>query len=184
MQILKLNLSNLRIILGFHVAIRLSTSKSTTYVDSVSEYRIYYGRMQHAKCFVSRRKRNGNFTLPAKSSRSVFDIILIANFAMSGSKSTPTTEEDFVRKPNPFSAMRIDDNAFLATVPERQPCPRCHASRRFFCYTCYIPLPGVGEFPAITVSIGLLKVSYVNTSSNRGSYVHTVTSQNRHHQAS
>lgn len=57
----------------------------------------------------------------------------------------------FVRKTNPFVGLRIADNSFLATVTERHPCPKCNASRKFFCYTCYVCLPDVPAFPEVEV---------------------------------
>lgn len=60
--------------------------------------------------------------------------------------------DEFIRKPNPFATMRIADNTFLSSVTDRQPCPKCNASRKYFCYTCYVRLPSVGRFPEVKVS--------------------------------
>lgn len=37
----------------------------------------------------------------------------------------------------------MSDTSALARQSERQPCPRCNRSRKFFCYTCLLPLPGL-----------------------------------------
>lgn len=41
---------------------------------------------------------------------------------------------------NPFECMKIDDNAFLNAIDGRSPCTKCSKSRKFFCYTCYVPV--------------------------------------------
>lgn len=68
----------------------------------------------------------------------------------------PTTSSgncsNFIRKPNPFAEMRIADNEFLSRVDGRQPCGKCYKSRKFFCYTCYIPLPDIERpYPVVRV---------------------------------
>lgn len=79
------------------------------------------------------------------------------------SETIVTTGEDsaeFVRKTNPFARMRIADNDFLADVPEREPCPKCNASRKFFCYTCYVRLPELQPFPEVKVNNDLKYKKY------------------------
>lgn len=44
---------------------------------------------------------------------------------------------------NPFEFMKIDDNQFLESIDGRLACPKCKKSRKFFCYTCYVPVPGL-----------------------------------------
>lgn len=51
----------------------------------------------------------------------------------------------------PFQGMRIDDNKVLGTV-ERSFCLKCKKSRKFFCYTCLVVLPGLEDMvPQIRV---------------------------------
>lgn len=40
---------------------------------------------------------------------------------------------------NPFFHLKIDKNDFLNDVSERNTCVRCKKSRKFFCYSCYVP---------------------------------------------
>ncbi|XP_054166838.1 tRNA-uridine aminocarboxypropyltransferase 1-like [Oppia nitens] len=40
---------------------------------------------------------------------------------------------------------KIDDTDFLDEIPERNTCPNCHKSRRYYCYTCYVPLDVIKE---------------------------------------
>lgn len=53
---------------------------------------------------------------------------------------------------NPFENMQIDKNEFLHDVEGRSPCPKCHKSRKFYCYTCYVPVERlIGRFPVVKV---------------------------------
>lgn len=61
----------------------------------------------------------------------------------------------FIKKPNPFENMKIDDNGFLKEVKGRQVCKNCNKSRKFFCYTCYLPLDNVKSFPKVQVNLNL-----------------------------
>lgn len=40
----------------------------------------------------------------------------------------------------PFSNMVISDTSQLAQVTNRSVCPQCKKSRKYYCYTCYVPL--------------------------------------------
>jgi len=40
-----------------------------------------------------------------------------------------------------FKGMKIEDASFLDDIDGRTKCPNCCKSRKFFCYTCYIPMP-------------------------------------------
>ncbi|KAL5282673.1 DTWD1 family protein [Megaselia abdita] len=51
---------------------------------------------------------------------------------------------------NPFKFMKIDDNTMLNQIEGRFICPKCTKSRKFYCYTCFIP---VGDLILPKVSI-------------------------------
>lgn len=54
---------------------------------------------------------------------------------------------------NPFEDMHIDDTSILDTLSGRNPCPKCGKSRKFFCYTCYVPIKELeGKLPKIKVT--------------------------------
>lgn len=59
---------------------------------------------------------------------------------------------------NPFVNMNIESNGFLKDITERSPCSKCHKSRKFFCYTCYIPVTRLSQL------IPNVKVIYIVTS--------------------
>lgn len=55
---------------------------------------------------------------------------------------------------NPFDGFKISDNSILNELEGRRPCPQCGKSRKFFCYTCYVPITELtGKLPRIKVLI-------------------------------
>lgn len=54
-------------------------------------------------------------------------------------KKSVDFSDEFVHR-NPFEHMQIHDNEFLTTLDGRSACPKCGKSRKFFCYTCYVPV--------------------------------------------
>ncbi|XP_071804032.1 tRNA-uridine aminocarboxypropyltransferase 1-like [Asterias amurensis] len=48
-----------------------------------------------------------------------------------------------VKGASPFDGMLIDPHGPLDKVTTRTNCPECGSSRKYFCYTCYLPMPGV-----------------------------------------
>lgn len=54
-----------------------------------------------------------------------------------------------------FSQYNISPNwKLLKNIEERTPCPKCHKSRKFFCYTCYVPVSIVNNIiPEVKVTI-------------------------------
>lgn len=58
---------------------------------------------------------------------------------------------------DPFKLMKISDNSFLNDVDGRSPCIKCHKSRKFFCYSCYLPTESVStRVPKVKVNIILI----------------------------
>lgn len=48
-------------------------------------------------------------------------------------------------KLNPFEGMNIKDGSFLDNIDGRSQCKLCKKSRKYFCYTCYIPVSGLED---------------------------------------
>ncbi|KAI8794394.1 DTW domain-containing protein 1 isoform X2 [Biomphalaria glabrata] len=60
---------------------------------------------------------------------------------------------------NPFPEAVIADWSFLEHSDSRSHCPKCRKSRKYYCYTCFIPLPHLAEhLPHIKL---LLKVDII-----------------------
>ena len=55
---------------------------------------------------------------------------------------------------DPFANYEISDKwRLLDDIKERTTCSECGKSRKFFCYTCYVPVPSVKEIiPHVQVS--------------------------------
>lgn len=58
-----------------------------------------------------------------------------------------------INKKDAFENYKIADYTFLDELEGRSPCPECCKSRKFFCYTCYVPMPPLeGRLPKVKVS--------------------------------
>ncbi|KAG5893208.1 hypothetical protein JTB14_025612 [Gonioctena quinquepunctata] len=71
---------------------------------------------------------------------------------MSNPKSIES-QQSFIDK-NPFEGMKIDDHSILTMLEGRQPCPNCGKSRKFYCYSCYVPIAELkGKLPCVKLPI-------------------------------
>ena len=44
-----------------------------------------------------------------------------------------------------FPDLKIADSSFLSTLPGRSQCSKCGKSRKYYCYTCCLPVPGTQD---------------------------------------
>ncbi|XP_065567575.1 tRNA-uridine aminocarboxypropyltransferase 1-like isoform X2 [Artemia franciscana] len=57
-------------------------------------------------------------------------------------------------KADPFSKLEIKDDSFLNTISGRDICANCYKSRKFYCYSCYIPTDSVKNLiPFVEVAL-------------------------------
>lgn len=63
----------------------------------------------------------------------------VKNKSRNAPASTDNEKGEFIHR-DPFQFMKIDDNHFLNGINSRSPCIKCHKSRKFFCYNCYLPV--------------------------------------------
>ncbi|XP_075236251.1 tRNA-uridine aminocarboxypropyltransferase 1 isoform X2 [Lycorma delicatula] len=58
-----------------------------------------------------------------------------------------------------FEGLKISDKwKLLASIDERSSCPKCNKSRKYFCYTCYVPVAEIQEhIPKLPVKIDIIK---------------------------
>ncbi|CAB3366637.1 Hypothetical predicted protein [Cloeon dipterum] len=55
---------------------------------------------------------------------------------------------------NPFGKYIISDWHFLESMDGRSTCPKCGKSRKYFCYTCYVPIKDLeGKLPVLNLPI-------------------------------
>lgn len=66
--------------------------------------------------------------------------------------SHPRNLEERVTDLDPFVNLKISDTSFLTHLEGRCSCIKCGKSRKYFCYTCHIPIPVIAEkLPKIKV---------------------------------
>lgn len=54
---------------------------------------------------------------------------------------------------SPFDGLHISNDKVLTGLKGRHPCPRCGKSRKYFCYSCYVPIKELdGSLPRVRVS--------------------------------
>lgn len=51
----------------------------------------------------------------------------------------------------PFRNLKINDSKILNTLEGRRTCELCYKSRKFFCYTCCVPVIDNSYFPRVKV---------------------------------
>ncbi|XP_018575427.1 DTW domain-containing protein 1 isoform X2 [Anoplophora glabripennis] len=55
---------------------------------------------------------------------------------------------------NPFEGMKIDENSILDKLEGRHPCQKCGKSRKFYCYSCYVPILELeGKLPTVQLPV-------------------------------
>lgn len=65
---------------------------------------------------------------------------------------------DYINIPDesaPFEGLKISEKwKLLSDVDERSVCPKCKKSRKYFCYTCYLPVIEIqGIVPNVKVIV-------------------------------
>uniref|UniRef100_A0A182JPD7 tRNA-uridine aminocarboxypropyltransferase 1 n=1 Tax=Anopheles christyi TaxID=43041 RepID=A0A182JPD7_9DIPT len=76
-------------------------------------------------------------------------------------------------RPDPFEGMHIADTDFLMDVEGRSSCPACGKSRKFFCYTCYVPLAEIASrVPRISLPVKIDVIKHRNEIDGKSTAVH------------
>lgn len=53
---------------------------------------------------------------------------------------------------SPFEGLDISEDTILNKLDGRHPCPKCGKSRKYYCYSCYVPIKELEEkLPRIKV---------------------------------
>lgn len=66
----------------------------------------------------------------------------------------PKSDEFSEQGENPFGSLKIDDVSFLDNIDQRSLCMKCKKSRKYFCYTCYMPVESLnGRIPSLKLPI-------------------------------
>lgn len=55
---------------------------------------------------------------------------------------------------NPFEGMIIEEDTILSELEGRAPCPKCNKSRKYYCYSCFVPIAELtGKIPYVKLPI-------------------------------
>ena len=75
-----------------------------------------------------------------------------AHSCVNGTKTKLWKSERLIlNSKNPFADLNIADTSKLDSVTERTVCEICEKSRKYYCYSCYVPLPNTKNMiPRVT----------------------------------
>ncbi|XP_053658269.1 tRNA-uridine aminocarboxypropyltransferase 1 [Anopheles marshallii] len=77
------------------------------------------------------------------------------------------------QRPDPFEGMDIAETDFLMDVEGRSCCSRCGKSRKFFCYTCYVPVGEIeSRVPRLTLPVKIDVIKHRNEIDGKSTAVH------------
>lgn len=74
---------------------------------------------------------------------------------------------------NPFEFMKIDDNQLLNDIDGRSACPKCSKSRKFFCYTCYVPVEELkNQLPKVRLPVQIDIIKHKREIDGKSTAIH------------
>lgn len=74
---------------------------------------------------------------------------------------------------NPWRGMKIKNGDVLETVEGRAACPKCKKSRKYFCYTCYVPMAELeSHVPKVKLPIKIDIIKHANEIDGKSTAAH------------
>lgn len=76
---------------------------------------------------------------------------------------------------DPFPDLSIDDTSFLDTTESRHKCRKCTKSRKYFCYTCCVPMPQIQDkIPKLRLPVKIDIIKHQSESDGKSTCPHAV----------
>ncbi|KAK1132117.1 hypothetical protein K0M31_016252 [Melipona bicolor] len=85
--------------------------------------------------------------------------------------STLEKEQRAIDK-TPFRHLKITNAEILDTIEGREMCKRCYRSRKFFCYSCYLPVIDKEYFPTIKLPIKIDIIKHAREIDGKSTAIH------------
>ncbi|OAD57579.1 DTW domain-containing protein 1 [Eufriesea mexicana] len=81
-------------------------------------------------------------------------------------------EEQKIIDKAPFCHLKITNAQILDTIEGRQICKRCYRSRKFFCYSCYLPVINEKYIPKIKLPIKIDIIKHAREIDGKSTAIH------------
>ncbi|XP_037028911.1 tRNA-uridine aminocarboxypropyltransferase 1 [Bradysia coprophila] len=86
---------------------------------------------------------------------------------------TETELNGTASRDNPFAKLKILDNDFLNQIEDRFPCSKCRKSRKFFCYSCFVPVDRLANrLPNVEVPLFIDIIKHKNETEGKSTAAH------------
>ncbi|XP_011499523.1 PREDICTED: DTW domain-containing protein 1 isoform X2 [Ceratosolen solmsi marchali] len=72
----------------------------------------------------------------------------------------------------PFHQLQIDNANCLNTIEGREICEKCYKSRKFFCYSCYLPVIDKKYIPQIKLPIKIDIIKHIQEIDGKSTAIH------------
>lgn len=72
----------------------------------------------------------------------------------------------------PFRNLKISDSRILNTLEGRRKCELCYKSRKFFCYTCCVPVIDSSYFPRVKLPIKIDIIKHAHEIDGKSTAIH------------
>nr|XP_022906780.1 DTW domain-containing protein 1 isoform X1 [Onthophagus taurus] len=90
--------------------------------------------------------------------------------------SHPNSEENILSlDKNPFDGLIIQNDNILYALEGRYACPKCGKSRKFYCYSCYVPIPELKNvLPKVTLPVKIDIIKHKQEIDGKSTSAHAV----------